>query len=134
VFELASTPEETLIATFPSDKQIENGPDDLFGSIENGELVPEGEELDALEILRSFARDIEKQHFKQMDKSKRSRALLAFRRASKAVVSRANFIISTNNNVGDTLITTSFGQNANSIWVIRDKDPEETQYTGPFKL
>lgn len=40
---------------------------------------------------------------------------------------KQSFLVSTNNNVADGLISTHFGANANAIVVIRDEESKETE-------
>jgi hypothetical protein len=97
VFEPASAPGETLMATFPTDEQIEKQSEDLCDSIENGTLVFKGEEIDILEMSRLSTTNLQEYHLRQMGKTQHARALLAFKRGSKAVVSKAKLVRLTKN-------------------------------------
>jgi hypothetical protein len=72
VFELASTPGETLMAAFPTDEQVEEELENLYDSIEDGTLVDKGEELDILEMSRLSTTNLQEYHFRQMAKPKRA--------------------------------------------------------------
>jgi hypothetical protein len=105
LFELASTPGKRLMATFPTDEQIKGESEDLSNSIKSGKLEPKGQELNMSKILHLFTTDLQKYHFRQIEKPQRAQALLAFKKVLKAVILKANLIISTNNNVRRALIS-----------------------------
>ncbi|KAH8426479.1 uncharacterized protein LDX57_004214 [Aspergillus melleus] len=130
VFRLAYTEGRQLIDRFPSEKQLERWKGDLYDSIEDGDLVPKGEEADMLQFLRYYAGLIEKQCFCQLDKITRRKAILAFKKACKQVIREASVIVSTNNNMGDPMIASNFGDTADGIFVIRDEDPKELEPNG----
>jgi hypothetical protein len=116
------------MATFPTDEQIKGESEDLFNSIKSGKLEPKGQKLNMSKILQLFTTDLQKYHFRQIEKPQRAQALLAFEKVLKVVILKANLIISTNNNVRDALISTNFRD--------KDKDPKETEPSTllPFKL
>ncbi|PIG88248.1 hypothetical protein AARAC_005938 [Aspergillus arachidicola] len=127
VFRLAYTEGRQLIDTFPSEEQMARSRGDLFDSIEAGDLDPEGEEAGMLQVLRDYAELIQKQSFRQLDDDIKRKALLAFKKAAKQVIREASVIVSTNNNMGEPMVASNFGETAQGIFVIRDEDPKELE-------
>jgi superfamily I DNA and/or RNA helicase len=89
-----------------------------------------GEEVDMLQFLRDYVELIQEQNFRQLDQDTKRKALLAFRKASKQVIREAFVVVSTNNNMGDPIVSSNFGVTANAIFVIRDEDPKELEPNG----
>ncbi|PLB34583.1 AAA domain-containing protein [Aspergillus candidus] len=126
VIRLAMNEERTLVASYPSEEQIAKSKGDLYDLIEDG-LDPEGEEVDMLAEIRKFTSMLQEKNFRQFSDEEKRKALLAFKKAAQLVVQEATFLISTNNNAGDSMISTHFGKDAKAIIQIRDEDFKETE-------
>jgi hypothetical protein len=128
VFRLAFKNGETLTGRFPTDDQIEDSPKKFWvDAVETGDLIPEGPEVDMLEVLREYARKLEEGNSRPIDQELASRALLAFKRACRKVIRDSRVVVCTNNTSGDPLVATSFGSCAQGILIIRDEDPKELE-------
>ncbi|CEN60040.1 hypothetical protein ASPCAL02481 [Aspergillus calidoustus] len=128
VFRLAFKKGETLTGRFPTDDQIEDSPKRFWvDAVETGDLIPEGPEVDMLEVLREYAQKLEEGNSRQIDQELASRALLAFKQACRKVIRDSRVVVCTNNTSGDPLVATSFGSCAQGILIIRDEDPKELE-------
>ncbi|PLN80884.1 AAA domain-domain-containing protein [Aspergillus taichungensis] len=126
VIRLAMNEERTLVASYPSEEQIAKSKGDLYDLIEDG-LDPQGEEVDMLAEIRKFTSTLQERSFRQFSDEEKRKALLAFKKVAQLVVQEATFLISTNNNAGDSMVATHFGKNAKAIIQIRDEDYKETE-------
>ncbi|KAB8225275.1 hypothetical protein BDV33DRAFT_198654 [Aspergillus novoparasiticus] len=127
VFEMASDDSQTLMAIQPSSEQAVTIKGDWFAQIENGNLIPEGDEVDVLALLRDYAEKIKESEYRKLEDSDKKTALWAFKTACKAVIRQTRLLISTNNNTGDGIIASNFGHDATGIIIIRDEDFKELE-------
>ncbi|KAE8310687.1 AAA domain-containing protein [Aspergillus transmontanensis] len=127
VFEMASDDSQTLMAIRPSSEQAVTIKGDWFAQIENGNLIPEGDEVDVLALLRDYAEKIKESEYRKLEDSDKKTALWAFKTACKAVIRQTRLLISTNNNTGDGIIASNFGHDATGIIIIRDEDFKELE-------
>ncbi|KAL4965172.1 uncharacterized protein BDV14DRAFT_60003 [Aspergillus stella-maris] len=128
VFKLAYTRGRTLMASFPTEEQIEAAKTRFWvESLESGEIIPNEPAVDMLAVLRRYADMLKESTFRDLDETFASQALLAFKRVSQVVIREATAIVSTNNTAGDTLISSTFGQHVKGILIIRDEDPKELE-------
>lgn len=128
VFRLAYTEGRTVMASFPTEEQIEAANTRFWvDSVENGEIIPGGPPVDMLAVLRLYADMLKESAFGGLEEGFASQALLAFKRVCKVVIREATTIVCTNNTAGNALISSNFGQHAMGILIIRDEDPKELE-------
>ncbi|KAE8417265.1 hypothetical protein BDV36DRAFT_296293 [Aspergillus pseudocaelatus] len=77
--------------------------------------------------VRCYIELLQATSFHDFSTEDRSKALLAFKKVSQMVIRNLQILVSTNNNVGDGMIASNFGVNAQGITVIRDEDTKECE-------
>lgn len=99
----------------------------LLYALESGKLGPVGEEVNMLAKVRRYIELLRTMSFRDFPTEDKSKALLAFKKASQRAIQNSQVLVSTNNNVGDCMIASNFGLNAQGIIVTRDEDTKECE-------
>ncbi|KAE8328134.1 hypothetical protein BDV39DRAFT_204253 [Aspergillus sergii] len=100
---------------------------ELLDALESGKLDPVGEEVNMLAKVRRYIELLRTMSFRDFSTEDKSKALLAFKRASQMAIRNSQVFVSTNNNVGDCMIASNFGLNTQGIIVIRYEDTKECE-------